>query len=155
MQTTSKEEISTYEVLRYIRSAFDDENVMDSIPLEAAGNPGAWEAWRTHQRQSGKLLRPNPVSAWHDGLSDGEEKKLPEPPTASKVASPTMSARRPGEWSWDGVWEDRVKKGIAASLSEPVLYGGVGVADDAVSLDSYHGIHLLIFSDTIFTHGRR
>ena len=42
--------------------------------------------------------------------------------------------RRPGEWNWEGVWEQRVEKAIAASLSEPVLYGGVGAADDVVSL---------------------
>lgn len=49
---------------------------------------------------------------------------------------PVDSARRPGEWNWEGVWEERVKKGIAASLSEPVLFGGVGSTDDVVSLSN-------------------
>jgi hypothetical protein len=130
---TSRKDVSTYEVLRYIRSTFDDEAVLNSIPLEAAGNPGAWHAWRTHQRQSGKLLPQNPSVAWHDGLSDGEDKKLPEMPSNSAGKSAvTLATRRPGEWNWEGVWEDRVKKGISSSLSESVLYGGAGAADDVV-----------------------
>lgn len=96
-----KRDISTFEVLSYIRSSFDDETVLDSVPLEAAGNPGAWHAWRSHRG--------------HHTLPEGDS-----------------SARQPGEWSWEGVWEERVRKGIAASLSEPVLYGGVGGGDDTV-----------------------
>lgn len=96
-----KVEISTFEVLSYIRSTFDDETVLDSVPLEAAGNPGAWHAWRTHR-------------GYH-ALPEGDP-----------------SARKPGEWNWEGVWEERVKKGITASLSEQVLFGGQGGADDTV-----------------------
>jgi hypothetical protein len=102
MQTDVKE-ISTYDVLQYIRTVFDDEEVLDSVPLEAAGNPGAWHAWRTHRQQKGKL------------------------------AGAGNATRQPGEWNWEGVWEERVKKGIAASLSEPVLFGNAGGADDIVS----------------------
>lgn len=97
-----KREVSTFEVLSYIRSTFDDESVLDSVPLEAAGNPGAWHAWRTHRGSS--------------NLPEGDR-----------------SARKPGEWNWEGVWEERVRKGITASLSEPVLYGGVGGGDDTVN----------------------
>lgn len=98
-----KREVSTFEVLSYIRSTFDDETVLDSVPLEAAGNPGAWHAWRTNRGDN--------------SLPEGDP-----------------SARKPGEWNWEGVWEGRVEKGIAVSLSEPVLYGGVGGVDDTVSL---------------------
>lgn len=97
-----KRDVSTFEVLSYIRSTFDDESVLDSVPLEAAGNPGAWHAWRTHR-------------GFHN-LPEGDP-----------------SARKPGEWNWEGVWEQRVQKGIETSLSEPVLYGGVGGVDDTVS----------------------
>lgn len=97
-----KRDVSTFEVLSYIRSTFDDETVLDSVPLEAAGNPGAWHAWRTNRG--------------YNNLPEGDP-----------------SARKPGEWNWEGVWEQRVKKGIEASLSEPVLYGGVGGVDDTVS----------------------
>lgn len=99
-----KREISTFEVLSYIRSTFDDATVLDSVPLDAAGNPGAWHAWRTHRG--------------HNNLPEGDP-----------------SARTPGEWNWEGVWEERVKKGITVSLSEPVLYGGAGGGDDTVSSD--------------------
>lgn len=103
---TRKREISTFEVLRYIRRTFDEEDVLDSVPLEAAGNPGAWHAWRTHRRDNGKVFEDAPA---------GDDEKTPE------------------EWNWEGVWEERVKKGIAASLSEPVLFGGAGGSDDVVS----------------------
>lgn len=97
-----KREILTFEVLSYMGSSFDDENLLDSVPLEAAGNPGAWHAWRTHR-------------GYH-ALPEGDP-----------------AARKPGEWNWEGVWEERVKKNIAASLSEPVLYGGAGAGDDTVN----------------------
>ncbi|POS81256.1 ubiquitin-conjugating enzyme [Diaporthe helianthi] len=87
-----KREISTGEVLRYMRSTFDDQAVLDSIPLEAAGNPGAWHAWASYRG--------------HTAIPEGEP-----------------AARDPGEWNWEGVWEERVQRNIQASLSEPVLYG--------------------------------
>lgn len=124
---------SIYIILKYIKSTFGDAEVLDSVPLDAAGNPGAWHAWRTHRRKLGKL--------------PGEKQPLAEqpsiPPTATAdqaaVASPSKlktkehAVRKPGEWNWDGVWEDRVKKGISTSLSEPVLYGGATATDELVS----------------------
>jgi hypothetical protein len=91
---------STYEVLAYILSTFSSEATLDAIPLEAAGNPGAWHAWRTQR-----------------GLAQ----------------SLSADERWPGQWNWEGVWEERVKKGIASSLSEAVLFGG---AEDVVSVTS-------------------
>ena len=118
---TGQREVSTHEVLEYIARTFDDEDVLDSIPLEAAGNPGAWHAWRTRQRQRGKAPTVD---------VRGEVKKF-----EAAASSGAEMARRPGEWNWDGVWEERVKKGIAASLSEPVLYGNAaGGGDDVVSV---------------------
>lgn len=117
---TRRKDVSTFEVLRYIRSVFDDENVLDSVPLEAAGNPGAWHAWRTHRQDKGKVFNDKPseddasVSATHTTSGSGP------------------AGRNPGEWNWEGVWEERVRKGIATSSSEAVLYGGVGAADDTI-----------------------
>ncbi|KAH8656074.1 ubiquitin-conjugating enzyme/RWD-like protein [Tricladium varicosporioides] len=121
-------DISTYEVLRYIRSTFDDESVLDSVPLNAAGNPGAWHAWHTHQIKLGKinsLVEIKEKAAWHDGLSDSDGSlAASEKYTKSGGGNSTpITARRPGEWNWDGVWEVRVKKGVDASVSEAVLYG--------------------------------
>ncbi|KAI3544513.1 ubiquitin-conjugating enzyme [Colletotrichum filicis] len=167
---TSRREVSTYEVLRYIRSTFDDEKVLDSVPLEAAGNPGAWHAWRTRQRQTGKSFPGDPVpqeksekeqesdkvaeaadgaQEKKEGEAEGEEKVVEAPPPLperkpstsgsvhSIVRKPIGSApsvsRKPGEWNWEGVWEDRVKKGIATSLSEAVLYGATSGGDDLIN----------------------
>ncbi|KAI0100600.1 ubiquitin-conjugating enzyme/RWD-like protein [Nemania sp. FL0031] len=115
---TKVKEVSIFAVLHYIRSTFDDENVLDTIPLEAAGNPGAWQAWRTHRVEKGKEFES--PSASGDAVA--------------AVTSETSqdSTRKPGEWNWEGVWEERVKKGISTSLSEPVLFGGAGAADDVI-----------------------
>ncbi|OAA58376.1 hypothetical protein SPI_06449 [Niveomyces insectorum RCEF 264] len=115
-------EISTYDVLRYIRSTFDDEAVLDAVPLEAAGNPGAWHAWRTHQRQQGKGL---PKTCNDSNGGRGEAK-------AASLASSESATKDPGEWNWEHVWEERVKKGISTSLSDPVLFGSASAADDVI-----------------------
>ncbi|KAI8963822.1 UBC-like protein [Daldinia sp. FL1419] len=116
---TNRKEISAYDVLRYIRSAFTDEDVLDSIPLEAAGNPGAWYAWRTYRVDNGKAF------------PDGSHDTTPADTSPAPEETPG-SPRRPGDWNWEGVWEERVQKAVTASLSEPVLFGGVGAADDVI-----------------------
>ncbi|EHK22361.1 uncharacterized protein TRIVIDRAFT_71441 [Trichoderma virens Gv29-8] len=105
---TDRRTISTYSLLKYIRNTFVKGEVLDTVPLAAAGNPGAWHAWRTHRRKQRKALDEN-----------------------IKTSQSTM-AREPGEWNWDGVWEDRVKKGVASTLTESVLYGASGISDDMV-----------------------
>ncbi|KZL86593.1 ubiquitin-conjugating enzyme [Colletotrichum incanum] len=165
---TSRREVSTYEVLRYIRSTFDDESVLDSVPLEAAGNPGAWHAWRTRQWEAGKMFPGDPVpqekqekevepgDAAAEEKKDEEEKQKDDNPPAPPAppapetkpassgfaiarkpiggASAAAVPRKPGEWNWEGVWEDRVQKNIAASLSEAVLYGAtLGGGDDLIN----------------------
>ncbi|TGO13650.1 hypothetical protein BTUL_0065g00060 [Botrytis tulipae] len=103
--------VGVYEVLRYIRRTFDDELVLDQVPLEAAGNPGAWHAWKSYRIKIGKMT------------AEKKDSDLKDP------TSPVV-ARAPGEWNWDGVWETRVKKGVEASTAETVLYG-LG-ADDLI-----------------------
>jgi hypothetical protein len=129
-------QVSTFEVLKYIRSTFDDAEVLDGVPLEAAGNPGAWHAWRTHRAQalSTSTLKDAPgITTWHEGLSDdeGKDDKADKAVKGAVVSSPT-AVRKPGEWNWDGVWEVRSRKGIEGSLAEPVLYGNIASSDDLV-----------------------
>lgn len=132
--STSGSDVTVYEVLRYMRSTFDDGDVLDSVPIESAGNSGAWNAWRAHRIKAGKI-KPTPISndndAWHEGLSDDEK--------ASKAKQRTQVLRQPGEWNWGGVWEVRVKKGIDNSLSEPMLFGNMVPGDDLVSHNSFDG----------------
>ncbi|KAG4413638.1 hypothetical protein IFR04_013216 [Cadophora malorum] len=136
-----KDEISTYEVLRYIRSTFDDDAVLDQVPLEAAGNPGAWHAWRSYRIKAGKILpalsengasvgntgegKDKEKGAWADGSSDdGSSSGVHDgyQRLAGGTSAP-MAARRPGEWNWEGVWEVRVRKGVDNSVAEAVLFG--------------------------------
>jgi hypothetical protein len=102
------------EVLQYLRIAFDTEEVLDSIPLDAAANAGAWHAWQSYRTKS-STSRATSVARNEKGQG------------ADRSLSPKQQpggARRPGEWNWQGVWEDRVRKSINASTSEHVLYGG-------------------------------
>ncbi|KAH7030891.1 ubiquitin-conjugating enzyme/RWD-like protein [Microdochium trichocladiopsis] len=117
--------VSMYEVLRYMRTAFDDEAVLDAVQLPNSGNPGAWHAWRTHRVDSGHVYADEEAA----GTAAGGEKDLSAAPPA---ATPSESAMRHGDWNWQGVWEERVKKGINASLTESALYGGTGAGDDVI-----------------------
>ncbi|KAJ5146877.1 Coiled-coil domain-containing protein [Penicillium atrosanguineum] len=92
----TKNFVPVAKLLDYIRSTFDDEEVLDSLPSEAAANPGAWHAWKAHRR---------------GGVRPGDMKR----------GSP--QARLPGDWHWDGIWARRVQDEIAASHSDPMLYG--------------------------------
>ena len=106
------------EVLEYMKRAFDDETALDTLPMEAAGNSGAWKAWRAYRRSS---------------------------ETDNKLAESVPSLQKQDEWSWDGVWEQRVGRGIDASISESTLYGGTSGGDDLVKLQR------LVLSDAILT----
>ena len=101
-----KESVPVSVLLNYIRSTFDDETVLDSLPLEAAGNPSAWHAWRAHRNGSSN--------------------------SASKKGGP--HTRLPGDWHWDGIWAKRVRNEIEASTSDPALFGNVtrGGTDEIV-----------------------
>jgi hypothetical protein len=105
-------------VLKYLKSAFEDESSLDALPLEVAGNPGAWSAWRSHRRG----IHANPTSLT-------SQNRQIERALTGNVGNHRHHAE---EWSWEGVWEERVQKGIEASISDAVLYGNTGGADDLV-----------------------
>ncbi|KAJ5676654.1 uncharacterized protein N7477_002287 [Penicillium maclennaniae] len=76
----AKKFVPVADLLNYIRSTFDDAEVLDSLPSEAAANPGAWHAWKAHRRggaRSGDLKRGKPAGSaprrlalgWHLGAS--------------------------------------------------------------------------------------
>ncbi|KAJ4164553.1 hypothetical protein LMH87_006223 [Akanthomyces muscarius] len=125
---TNRPLVSMYQVLKYIKSAFDKPEVLDSVPLDAAGNPGAWHAWRTHRRKQ----RAKQAEGGEQGSDGAAATPSPKKPAGEKRPVGQSAPRKPGEWNWDGVWEDRVKKGVAASLSEPVLFGGTTINDELI-----------------------
>ncbi|KAL7938127.1 ubiquitin-conjugating enzyme/RWD-like protein [Trichoderma chlorosporum] len=134
---TDRKTISTYSLLRYIRNTFVKSEALDTVPLAAAGNPGAWHAWRTHRRKQRKALAENIKSNRLSRLSILSDIQPSEQGDntafdAKSIASQSTTAREPGEWNWDGVWEDRVKKGVASTLTESVLYGASGISDDMI-----------------------
>jgi hypothetical protein len=105
------EDVSIVKILDYMRSTFSEESVLDSLPLEAAANPGAYHAWRTY-RASALETQYSPTVSVNFAL-----------PEQAGDSGTLGRNRRPGEWNWEGVWEERVKKAVRASLSEPVLFG--------------------------------
>ena len=107
----------TVEVLQYMRIVFDTEAMLDAVPLEAAANPGAWHAWRSY-RARGLAGRASPVAHLPSSPSDTASERSPSP------RQQPGGARKPAEWNWQGVWEDRVKKSVQASISEPALFAG-------------------------------
>ena len=112
-------DVTMYDVLEYMRKAFSSEELLDSITLGAAANPGAYHAYRSFRGKTS--------------------------PAQSRTTSPepsTSRARRPGEWNWEGVWEERVRRGVQSTLAESVLFGGAGTGDDMVS-----ALHLPILTE--------
>ena len=109
---------SIAEVLYYLKRVFEDESLLDDLPLEAAANPGAWHAWRAHRKKTGPKK---------SHLENVEGQKLD-----TKLNSPART-KPSGDWNWDGVWAERVKRGVSASLSDQILYGSVD-GDDIVSI---------------------
>jgi hypothetical protein len=105
------------EVLQYLRVVFDTESVIDSIPLEMAANASAWHAWKSFRSRSQQSATTSASPHAGDNSRGGHS------PGSAKQQQPG-GARRPGEWNWQGVWEDRVRKCIEASNSEHALYKG-------------------------------
>ena len=120
---------SIVEVLRYVKQVFEDEKRLDQIPLDAAGNPGAWNAWRAHRK---KHIEPFKL--------DGRDS------TPQKAGAMTGRARQGGGWNWDGVWADRAKKAVQASQTDATLFGNV---------DSEETIHFLDVNDEMIDLAKR
>ncbi|KAF2690072.1 hypothetical protein K458DRAFT_328203 [Lentithecium fluviatile CBS 122367] len=108
-------QVSMVAILEYIRTTFCEEQVLDSISLEAAANPGAYHAWRAYRAAAMQAQQSAPNSPTSDSQTSA----------AGRAADGSTLGRnrRPGEWNWEGVWEERVRKAVKASVSESVLFG--------------------------------
>ncbi|KAF4550039.1 Ubiquitin-conjugating enzyme-like protein 8 [Elsinoe fawcettii] len=107
-------------ILFYLRASFSSAGLLDSIPLEAAANPSAWHAWRTFSSKDAN--RSSSIRSKSDaGMT----------PVAALKQQPG-GARSPGEWNWDGVWEDRLRKCIQASLAESAIFKKSGHVDELI-----------------------
>lgn len=114
-EKTTRQPPLTVEILQYIRVVFDTEALLDSIPFEAAANTGAWQAWRSHRLRLLNSRSSPTINASGNGSGTAIER-------GTSPLQQAGGARRPGEWNWQGVWEDRVRKSIQASISEHTLY---------------------------------
>ena len=121
ISSTSVQPPHIVEVLFYVRNAFKSAQLLDTIPLGAAANPGAWHAWQSFRSQSQRSSISGPTSTSRNGYSPSLSRQQPG------------GARKPGEWNWEGVWEDRIRRGIRASTAEQALFRTPGTSDDLVS----------------------
>lgn len=93
------------QVLEYVKASFEDVDVLDKLPLEVAGSAGAWHAWRSYR-----------------GLAEEGGRGA----TGGSTGFDGETHARPSEWSWEGVWESRVRIGIEHSQAEATLFGPKG-----------------------------
>ncbi len=98
--------VGIVDVLAYLKSTFEDPATLDRLPLEAAGNPGAWHAWRSYR-----------------GLSKGHDNAVIHGSDQRSNSAGDGPPNLPDNWNWEGVWENRVKSGIQHSLGDSVLFG--------------------------------
>ncbi|MCJ1354859.1 MAG: hypothetical protein MMC33_004849 [Icmadophila ericetorum] len=113
-------EFSLCDVLRYMKTAFEDESVIDEVPLAAAGNTSAWHAWQAYRRATRE--QPSSLRA----LGGPSPRRV----LAHKITKSHGSVASK-QWNWDGVWEKRVKAGVNNSISDSVLYGS-GNSDEMI-----------------------
>ena len=135
-EPSTNEIIHIVDILRYMRQSFELVSVLDSVPFEAAGNPGAWYAWRAYRQKQQEKERQE---ATEPATPKGHAR------TPSKAAHGRTSSRgvnrsqgdtpgrpkKPSEWNWEGVWEQRVKRAIQDSVSEGTLFGAGGDSEIA------------------------
>ncbi|KAK6438948.1 hypothetical protein LTR95_004848 [Oleoguttula sp. CCFEE 5521] len=109
-------------VLHYLRLIFSTPELLDEVQLAGAANPSAWHAWQAHRKRAvrGRTQSPALQSSDVSRSSDTISERSMSPRRSLQQPG---GARRPGEWNWNGVWEDRVRKVIMASQSESALYG--------------------------------
>ena len=114
-------------VLQYLRLVFSAPEIVDSVPLSSAANPSAWHAWRSYRAKVLGENRAHSPAALQSGGDTSSDRSL-----SPKAAQPG-GARRPGEWNWSGVFEDRVRKVVASSRADGTVFGGGGEPGDVVS----------------------
>lgn len=127
-------DIHVVDILRYVRSCFENDKVLDSVPFETAGNPGAWYAWRAHRADAAKDAASKSAAAPGEATPQSTPRKeTPKSPAHTRASSnPQNRPRRPSEWNWEGVWEERVKKAVRASLTEPSLFASNASQPDEI-----------------------
>jgi hypothetical protein len=118
----------TVQLLHYMRLILSTPEILDNVPLSMAANPGAWHAWRSYRskalgvRARSPFTAPLGASETSDTASDGSQ-------SSRSGSQQPGGARRPGEWNWTGVWEERVRKVVLASRADGALFnadrGGV------------------------------
>ncbi len=121
--------VTVIDILRYLRSAFDSVALLDSIPLSAAVNVGAWHAWQAHRSGQRPKAESNSTAASGHGLAAGEG--------TLSGRLPPHHQRSPSEWNWNGVWEERVRRGVENSTAESVLYGRTGSKKGGVCISLF------------------
>ena len=107
------EALDMVKVLEYVKLVFEDEDLLDTLSVDMIVNTGAWKAWQAHRG----IEKDPPKSLGSDTPSAAHQR------SASMFRARNKAVKASGEWSWQGVWADRVARNVEASISKPVLYG--------------------------------
>jgi len=111
-------------ILYHLRAAFEEESLLDDIQEKDASNESAWYAWRSHRNLPFTRTVKN----------DGDE-----------LNNRPGGARRPREWNWDGVWEERVNKCVRESSSDGILYSNAATNKKGDGIDMVRSnIHCIV-----------
>ncbi|KAL9602234.1 MAG: hypothetical protein Q9219_001958 [cf. Caloplaca sp. 3 TL-2023] len=108
--------VSVVKILDHVKRAFEDEEVLDGLQPGSVVNPGAWKAWQAHRCEALQGDLDRKTSNRHSAMG----------PVSGATRKTQIQARHLDEWNWDGVWKERVKRGVDASISEQVLFGAGG-----------------------------
>ena len=111
-------------VLYYIKVAFSSYDFLDSILVDDAVNPGAFFAWRSHRLSTA----PDDYNRCQEKAKKPASSQLSATSEINEGDSPNTWS---GQWSWDGVWKDRVHKAVQASIADSTLFGSAR-SDDFV-----------------------
>lgn len=117
VRRSSTSPIRIWEVLEYVKRSFDDDSLLDALPITEAANDRAWKAWQAHRKNTAGDPGSNAVNEQSASSIRNGGSMNP------RSNSPRGSSKPFDEWSWDGVWQDRVHENVHASVSKSVLFG--------------------------------
>ena len=110
---------SIAEVLRYMVRVFEDDELLDEVPLDAAANSSAHHAWTAYRK---RVKEAEAAREAAKSRAVGGAPMTPQSKFARSQVATASPGRSPAQWNWDGVWMDRVRKSVRNATAEGKLF---------------------------------